>query len=231
MSAIVSRTIERTSTYVSVVISPATTTSPVVTRVSQATRPSGSSFMTASRTASEIWSATLSGCPSVTDSDVNWNVRALIASNLSRDPAARQPGSLDGRIPLHQPGQELGQRDPVEDGADALGDRHLDAEPVGEVAEDRCRGQALDHHPDLPCGLGRGRAPRDELAAAAVASRLRPAGDDQVAHAGEPGEGLGSGAGDLGEAPHLDEPAGHERRLGVVAEPEPVGASGGERDD
>jgi hypothetical protein len=29
--------------------------------------------MTASRTPSEIWSATLSGCPSVTDSDVNRN--------------------------------------------------------------------------------------------------------------------------------------------------------------
>ncbi len=44
--------------------------SPVVTRVSQATRPVGSSRMTASRTASEIWSAILSGCPSVTDSEV-----------------------------------------------------------------------------------------------------------------------------------------------------------------
>ena len=52
-------------------ISPATTQSPVVTRTSHATRPVGSSFNTASRTASEIWSAILSGCPSVTDSDVN----------------------------------------------------------------------------------------------------------------------------------------------------------------
>ena len=41
-----------------------------MTRVSQATRPMGSSRRTASRTASEIWSAILSGCPSVTDSDV-----------------------------------------------------------------------------------------------------------------------------------------------------------------
>ena len=56
--------------YSSVVISPATTTSPVVISVSQATRLSGSSASTASRTASEIWSATLSGCPSVTDSEV-----------------------------------------------------------------------------------------------------------------------------------------------------------------
>src|SRR3954451_22268935 len=61
------------STYVDVEISPETTTSPVFTRVSHATRPVGSSRSTASRTPSEIWSATLSGWPSVTDSDVNRN--------------------------------------------------------------------------------------------------------------------------------------------------------------
>src|SRR5436190_14643754 len=59
------------STYVVVEISPETTTRPVLTSVSQATRPCGSSRMTASRTPSEIWSATLSGCPSVTDPEVN----------------------------------------------------------------------------------------------------------------------------------------------------------------
>src|SRR5947209_4684502 len=48
-----------------------TTTRPVLTSVSQATRPRGSSAMTASSTPSEIWSAILSGWPSVTDSDVN----------------------------------------------------------------------------------------------------------------------------------------------------------------
>ena len=41
-----------------------------MTSVSQATRPVGSSRRTASRMASEIWSAILSGCPSVTDSEV-----------------------------------------------------------------------------------------------------------------------------------------------------------------
>src|SRR5215475_12446336 len=58
-----------------VVISPATTASPVVTSVSQATRPFGSWRMTSSSTESEIWSAILSGCPSVTDSDVNKKLR------------------------------------------------------------------------------------------------------------------------------------------------------------
>jgi hypothetical protein len=61
MLAIRSRTSRGMSTYVWVVISPATTTSPVVTSVSQATRPYGSSERTASRTESETWSATLSG--------------------------------------------------------------------------------------------------------------------------------------------------------------------------
>ena len=71
MRRIVSRAMSGMSTQVSVEISPETTTSPVFTRVSQATRPFGSSFMTASSTPSEIWSATLSGWPSVTDSEVN----------------------------------------------------------------------------------------------------------------------------------------------------------------
>ena len=54
-----------------VLISPATTHRPVVTSVSHATRPYGSSASTASSTLSLIWSAILSGWPSVTDSDVN----------------------------------------------------------------------------------------------------------------------------------------------------------------
>src|SRR6266404_4659718 len=71
------------STYVSVVISPATTTRPVVISVSQATRPMGSSLRTASRTESEIWSAILSGWPSVTDSDVKVKERFAMAARLA----------------------------------------------------------------------------------------------------------------------------------------------------
>src|ERR1019366_9119876 len=59
------------STYALVVISPAITTRPVQVRVSQATRLVESSCRQASRMASEIWSAILSGWPSVTDSEVN----------------------------------------------------------------------------------------------------------------------------------------------------------------
>src|SRR3954447_18470441 len=58
------------STYADVVISPATTHRPVVRSVSHATRPDGSSARMASRTVSLIWSAILSGWPSVTLSEV-----------------------------------------------------------------------------------------------------------------------------------------------------------------
>src|SRR6267154_5111374 len=67
----------------SVVISPETTQIPVVIKTSQATRPMGSSFRTASRTESEIWSAILSGWPSVTDSDVKVNERFDMAARLA----------------------------------------------------------------------------------------------------------------------------------------------------
>ena len=59
------------STYVLVVTSPATWTCPVVISVSTATLLSGSSLIIESRIASLIWSAILSGWPSVTDSEVN----------------------------------------------------------------------------------------------------------------------------------------------------------------
>src|SRR6201992_1115050 len=74
MSSTVLRTKASTSTQALVVTSPATMTTPVLTSVSQATRPRGSAARMASSTASEIWSATLSGCPSDTDSDVKENV-------------------------------------------------------------------------------------------------------------------------------------------------------------
>src|SRR2546430_8176001 len=53
------------------------TTRPVAVRVSQATRLVVSSVRQASRMASEIWSAILSGWPSVTDSEVN-KIRFLV---------------------------------------------------------------------------------------------------------------------------------------------------------
>src|SRR3984957_12421191 len=71
ISSTVLRTMASTSTHALVVTSPATITTPVLTSVSQATRPFGSAATIGTRTASEIWSATLSGWPSETDSEVN----------------------------------------------------------------------------------------------------------------------------------------------------------------
>ena len=184
------------STYVVVVISPATTTRPgrdqrLARDPARAGRPS----RTASRTASEIWSAILSGCPSVTDSELKLNERVLIserriavARTVSRRtaPAHSEVGSRCISVATRS-----AERDAVEHGADAFRDRHLDVEPAGEVAQHGCGRQALDDHADLGRRLGGRRALRDELAAAAVAARLRPAGDDEVAHAREAGERLG----------------------------------------
>src|SRR6185503_5952710 len=76
------------------------TASPVVTRVSQATRPMGSCARMASRTESEIWSAILSGCPSVTDSDVKrWRPLRLMRVELLR--AARARTGRGQRAAIH----------------------------------------------------------------------------------------------------------------------------------
>src|ERR687896_412229 len=98
------------STYVSVVISPETRIRPVFTSVSQATRPAGSSASTASRTPSEIWSATLSGWPSVTDSEVKRNSRAAMAQKATRSYLIRKKkvswtslGRVDGTFVLVAP--------------------------------------------------------------------------------------------------------------------------------
>src|SRR5262245_7431008 len=73
-----------------VVISPATMARLVVTSVSQATRLVGSCLRQKSRTASEIWSATLSGWPIDTDSLVN-RKRSLTADSGCSDFASWYP--------------------------------------------------------------------------------------------------------------------------------------------
>src|SRR5215475_12640775 len=77
MSATTWRASGPTTTWARVVISPATTTRPVVTRVSQATREFESWASSASRTASEIWSHILSGWPIETDSEVKRDLEAM----------------------------------------------------------------------------------------------------------------------------------------------------------
>src|SRR3954467_7416273 len=108
---------------------------PVVTRVSQATRLVGSWRRTSSRTASEIWSATLSGWPSVTDSDVNrWASRWLMVTPLAENVLGSRHGPT--RIvrgeDRHAPRGRMGKREgvPVDRGqmlTDARPGRHLEA--------------------------------------------------------------------------------------------------------
>src|SRR5215831_5089514 len=126
------------STYVSVEISPATTTRPVVISVSQATRPAGSSASTASSTVSEIWSATLSGWPSVTDSDVKRNSRTAIRRARLLDLEEDVEGSL---VPgSGAPGEERSQR------AQVLGHRRREirAGDPGEALDQRDRVLQVD---------------------------------------------------------------------------------------
>src|SRR5206468_6941791 len=108
----VPRTMSGMWTYVVVVISPATTAIPVVTSVSQATRAVGSLPMMASSTASEIWSAILSGWPSVTDSDVNtWRCAGISCSDEGLDvqasgaPPRGQPGVGIEQLEIHRFGE------------------------------------------------------------------------------------------------------------------------------
>src|SRR5260221_2831476 len=88
MRLIVFRATSLKLTRAPVVISPASTTRLSLTSVSAATREVLSCFRIASSTASEIWSATLSGWPSDTDSEVKR--KSLIADGLL-EKAARIP--------------------------------------------------------------------------------------------------------------------------------------------
>src|SRR4051812_41627853 len=90
----VSRTTSGKWTYALVVISPAMTARPVVTRVSHATRAAGSFSRRASSTASEMASATLSGCPSVTDSDVKRLRSNTAGSPLAVGEEERRPDTM-----------------------------------------------------------------------------------------------------------------------------------------
>src|ERR671923_2714062 len=108
------------STYVLVVISPETRIRPVLTSVSHATRPSGSSAITASRTPSEIWSAILSGWPSVTDSDVNRNSlserRSLVISGGRVQMAVPYNDSGLAALPWAAPAMRWGEARPGDGG-------------------------------------------------------------------------------------------------------------------
>src|SRR3954467_12863086 len=180
-----------TGTYASVVTSPATTTRPVVTSVSTATRLCGSSARSASRTESLIWSAILSGCPSVTDSDVKR--RPVTPFTLPTSP----PGDRGVQDPMGQDVLRPGVRAVGHDPASVLAEQGdlvvLAAEHL--VAADRVQDQQVAA---LACELGAaeghelvlvdrrlGREPHDHLV------RVLAGLDEPAEHVGGLHEGEG----------------------------------------
>src|ERR1700733_9719489 len=85
--------------------------------VSHATRASGSLASTASRTESEIWSATLSGWPSVTDSEVKRKLRAAIARARLADALPNGAGQPLLRLQEEDAGRRPAVRRAVDDQA------------------------------------------------------------------------------------------------------------------
>src|SRR5581483_2674246 len=228
-----SRTSRGMSTYVSVVISPATTTRPVVISVSHATRLIGSSRRTASRTESEIWSAILSGWPSVTDSAVKVKERLDMGRRLADTEKRRQLQLVGGLRAVREEGAQ--GRQPL---------RHLHADEAQERQRllDPGVGEAgrLARHADLLL-RGEERGVARELRAAAakrVDPRLGRRDDELAADRGayercllqrarrrQGGKELvervrgGGGVGGLGHERHLrDEPSAARVDRGLAAE-------------
>src|SRR5437764_9887773 len=109
----VSRMVCSICTSARVVTSPITHRKPFVTAVSQATRAAGPCASIASRIASETWSQTLSGWPSVTDSEVSRYEPAVVkevmepVAIVQATPAAPGPSARDLLLVLAQePGLE-----------------------------------------------------------------------------------------------------------------------------
>ena len=111
----------------------------------------------------------------------------------------------------------------LEDLVDVLGDRHVDAQAVGQVVEREGGVQALDDLADLLLHLVRRGALGQQFSGQPVAAVARGAGGDQVADAGKAGERGDVGPLDHAQPGHLGHAARDEAGAGVVAEAEAVG--------
>ena len=120
----------------------------------------------------------------------------------------------------------------VEDQLHLLGDGHFDVVLAGE-AEGGAGGR--DAFGDFAAEAGEDfrefAALAQRLSDGAVAAERAGAGEDQVADAGEAGEGFAAASAGYGEAGDLGDAAGDEGGGGVVAEADSGGDSGGDGDD
>ena len=119
----------------------------------------------------------------------------------------------------------------VEDGVDRVDDRRADAGLAGGVVDRERVRHAFGDHAERGGGFLEGLAVAEGQADAVVARVDGEAGDDQVADAGEAGEGLRPAAEGDAEAGHFRQRAGDQGGDGVVAEAEACGDAGGDGED
>src|SRR3954454_23897979 len=179
MPRIVPRTMSAMSTYPAVVTSPAMCTCPVVISVSTATRLRGSCSSIASRIASLIWSAILSGWPSVTDSDVKRRRGTRCSLGRRAEPAAERPaGRYRRSSTVRRSAAEGALPAPAHRGPDAGSDGVL--APVRDLGHGPVGGQ---HHRGVvrPAERLAGGDVVDHEEVAALAGQLRPPVHEHVA--------------------------------------------------
>ena len=116
----------------------------------------------------------------------------------------------------------------IENGINRVDDRRAHAGLAGGIVDGERVGHALGDHAERVDGLFERLAVAEREADAVVARVLGETGDDEVADAGEAGEGFLATAERHAEAGHFRKRAGDERGHGVVAEAEAVGHAGGD---
>ena len=89
-----------------------------------------------------------------------------------------------------------------------------------------CRVHALGHVPQLQQNFIQGFALGQLEAHLAIAGKFAGAGEDQVAHAGQPHDGLGMAAQGSAQACHFSGGPGDEGSAGIVAKAQAVGNAG-----
>ena len=161
----------------------------------------------------------------------NWSRRVQRAGLLAVC-AQDEPVNLRCRRDLAEPAVGLlGGALTAHDGRDLLGDGHVDPVLVSDLDDALGAFGALGDHAELAGDLLDRAAAGDLLADPPVARKRRKAGGHQVAEPGQPGERARIAAHRDAEPGHLGQAAGDDHGPGVVADAEPLGHSGGDRDD